>query len=301
MHTKQAWLYLISFWLLGISFTLGGVKPPLKVVALHPLIADLTKQVGGKQVKVVSLMKGSDNPHDFNPTPADLHKTRGAQIYFASGMGMETYLEKLSDTLGNSARLVEVGKTLPTRELHSEHQCSNHDSGCNHSGNIDPHWWHDISNMKRAADIICKTLTQANPEQAAVYQQNKISYQKDLTKLHSWIRRQLINIPYKERKLATAHAAFGYFCDAYDFTPLAVQGISKNSEPSAVELAEIVQTIRDENIKAIFPEQRSNPKALKALSEEAGINIGGTLIADGSSSYVEMMKHNVKTIITGLK
>ncbi len=59
-------------------------------------------------------------------------------------------------------------------------------------------------------------------------------------------------------------------------------------------------TIRRHKIKAIFPEQRSNPKALATLAKETGIRIGGTLIADGSDSYTKMMRHNVTTITAAL-
>lgn len=273
----------------------------MKVVALHPLIADLASQVGGKHVEVVSLMRENDDPHHFNPTPAMLHKARGAKVYLASGMGLETYLGKLRDTLGDTAQVVEVGKTLPPRQTSVQCNHAHHDHGHDHHHTIiDPHWWHRVSHMQRAADIVAKELSKVDPAHTADYQSNARKYRGELARLHSWVRRELIRIPKTDRKLATAHASFGYFCDEYGFESLSVKGINKGNQPSASELAEIIKTIRTKKIKALFPEQRANPKALQTLSKETGVRIGGTLIADGSESYVTMMKHNVNTMVKGL-
>ena len=281
-----------------------GVWAQMKVTALHPLMADLAEQVGGEHVEVISLMTANDDPHHFNPTPTTLLKARGSKIYLASGMGLETYLGKLRDTLGNSATVIEVGKTIPARKIEAPRTNHDHDhvhsESCNH-GTVDPHWWHRVSNMQRAADVVAKAFAAADPEHAADYQSNAQSYRGELARLHSWVRREVIRIPKGNRKLATAHASFGYFCDEYGFESLSVKGINKGGQPSAKELAEIVQTIRKEQIPALFPEQRANPKALQTLSKETGARIGGTLIADGSNSYIKMMQHNVNTMTKALK
>lgn len=292
----QVKFFSLVLW--GLSCLCGIAQ--IKVVALHPLMADLASQVGGDHVEVVSLMTAHDDPHQFNPTPSSLHKARGATIYLASGMGLETYLGKLRDTVGESAKIIEVGKTIPARKIATASHDHDHTEHCNH-GTIDPHWWHRISNMQRAADIVAEVFASADPEQTADYQANARQYRNELSKLHSWVRREIIQIPKAQRKLATAHASFGYFCDEYGFASLAVKGINKGSEPSAKELTSIIKTIQSEKIVALFPEQRANPKALQTLSQETGVRIGGTLIADGSDSYIKMMRHNVDTIIKALK
>jgi len=288
--------FSLVLWMLSC---LGGLAQ-IKVVALHPLMADLAGQVGGDHVDVISLMTAHDDPHHFSPTPTALHKARGAKIYLASGMGLETYLGKLRDTVGESAKIIEVGKTIPVRKIDTANHDHEHTEHCNH-GTVDPHWWHRISNMQRATDIVAEALAAADPDHQADYQANARQYRNELSKLHSWVRREVIRIPKARRKLATAHASFGYFCDEYGFESLAVKGINKGSEPSAKELTSIIQTIQSKNISALFPEQRANPKALQTLSQETGARIGGTLIADGSDSYSKMMRHNVETIAKALK
>lgn len=293
----------LSLLLLIVSFS--SALGQMKVVCLHPLMADLAHQIGGEHVQVVSLMRPTDDPHRFNPPASVLHQTRDAKIYLASGMSLETYLDKLRSTLGDSAILVEVGKTLPARETHElcdhsdhEHQ---HTSGHDHRGHTDPHWWHRVQNMQRASDLVADCFAGADPHHAAHYRAHARRYQAELARLHSWIKRELISIPPGERKLLTAHDSFGYFCDEYGFQSLSIKGLNKAGQPSTGKLADIISTIRRENIKAVFAEQRANPKALEALARETGIKMGGTLIADGSASYVEMMEHNVRTIVAAIK
>lgn len=273
----------------------------MKVVCLHPLMADLARNVGGEHVEVISLMRPVDDPHHFNPPASVLHQARDAKIYLASGMALEIYLEKLRSTLGESAMLVEVGKTLPARQSHELCDHAKHEHGHDHKGHIDPHWWHRVQNMQRASALVADCFAKVDPAHAADYHSNATRYQADLAKLHSWIKRELIAIAPEQRKLVTAHDSFGYFCDEYGFQSFSIKGLNKASQPSTSKLAGIITTIRQEKIKAVFPEQRANPKALEALARETGIKVGGTLIADGSASYIAMMKHNVRAIVTALR
>ncbi len=65
-------------------------------------------------------------------------------------------------------------------------------------------------------------------------------------------------------------------------------------------MAEVGKVIRKEKIRAVFPEQRSNPKALRTLEETVGIRVGPPLIADGGDSIDAMFRHNVKAIVSVL-
>ena len=100
--------------------------------------------------------------------------------------------------------------------------------------------------------------------------------------------------------LATAHAAFGYFCKEYGFKALPIQGISAHQETSAAYQAKAIQEIQKKSVKAIFPEKRANPKSLKVIAQETGVKLGGSLIADGSTSYEGMMRSNTEKIVRAL-
>lgn len=271
----------------------------LKVASLHPLVTDVARQVAGQHAHVIQLIDLHANPHHFQPTPKSLLKANDARLYLVSGKNLETYLDKLKNTLGKTAKVVEVGRTIPSQKIigRDSHYvcCPNHAHGA-----IDPHWWHRVSNMQKAARVIAKEFAEADPNNADIYKTNAAAYSRRLETLNTWIKREVSQIPRGDRILCTAHAAFGYFCKEYGFQSLPIKGLTAHQKTSATYQAQAIKEIREHSVKAIFLEQRANPKSLQIIAEETGVKIGGTLIADGAPSYEKMMRENVSTIVTAL-
>ncbi len=271
----------------------------LKVASLHPLIGDLAKQVGGERVEVVDLIGKNGDPHHFEPVATDLQKAGDAKLYLASGMGLESYLKTLRGIVGAKAQVVEIGKDLPSIEGECDHEGHDHD---HHEHEIDPHWWHSIDLFRRAATITADTFAKADPAGADTYAKNAAAYRTKLDELERWTRKEIARIPREKRHLATAHAAFGYFCKDHGFEPVPVQGMNREQMPDPKKLAALVAELKEHQVGAIFPEKESNPKILEALTKDTGIKLGQPLIADGSTaeSYEAMVRNNVAAIVAGL-
>jgi len=286
----------ILFFLL-LSLSAHG----LDVSSLHPLITDVVKQVGGKRVTVVEIVKPGANVHTFQPKPADIKKMAKSRLIFASGKGLEPYLNGLKDSLQAGQSIIEVGHTIPSQKVSKKDQiyaCCPHHA----HGGIDPHWWHNVSNMERAVRVIEKALTKADPAGKAIYATNAKASLAYFRQLNRWVKGQIATIPKGKRHLVTAHAAFGYFCKAYRFKATYVQGLSAEGEVSATQLAASIQELRKEAIPMIFPEQAANPKILAQIAKQTGAKVGKPLIADGAAkSYHTMMVNNVTNIVNGLK
>ncbi|MFK7910343.1 MAG: metal ABC transporter solute-binding protein, Zn/Mn family [Akkermansiaceae bacterium] len=283
----------------ALNLSVGSAQTRLKVASLHPLVTDVARQVAGQHAMVVQVIDPHADPHHFQPTPKSLLRAKGARLYLASGKNLETYLSRLRSTLGTSAEVIEVGKTIPSQKISGRDSmfvcCPHHAHGA-----IDPHWWHRISNMQKAARVIAKEYSRVDPGNAAAYKANAAAYSKRLSSLNSWVKREVSRIPRQNRVLSTAHAAFGYFCKEYGFKALPVMGISTQQKTSANYQAEAIREIRKNGVKAVFPEQRANPKSLRIIAKEAGIKLGGTLVADGAPSYEKMMRENVTKIVAAL-
>jgi len=288
-------LFVIFYFLAFFSAVSAG---ELKVVSLHPLIGDLLKQVGGDQIEVIDLIGKTGDPHRFEPKASDLLATDDAALYFASGMGLENYLPKLRTIISPNARIVEVGSTLPALEGACDHEGHAH----GHDHGMDPHWWHSILLFQRAAVVVEEELSREKPEAAKVFQANAAMYRMKLAELEKWTRREILKIPRDQRKLATAHEAFRYFCEAYGFESFSVQGLNREQMPDAVEFVKLLKSLKENRVSTVFPERESNPKILKSLTSDMGMELGGELIADGRgvASYEEMMRSNVSTIVSAL-
>lgn len=279
---------------LALAGLLPSVAADLKIAVLHPLLGDLAREIGGEQVEVVDLIGPNGDPHHFEPRPEDLRKAEGASIYLVAGMGLEGYLPKLRSVIAGKADLVEVGATLPALE--------GEDDGHDHGRGIDPHWWHSIDLFRRATGIVASALEAKSPGNTALFDKNAAAYRIKLDELEKWARREIARIPRDRRHLATAHAAFNYFCKDFGFVPHPVQGLNREQMPDPRELAKLVADLKANHVAAIFPEKESNPKILKTLTHDTGIKLGQPLIADGTGGigFVEMYRHNVETIVNGL-
>ncbi len=276
----------------------------LKVAALHPLIGDLARQVGGKNMVVTDLLKPGGDSHHFEPTSKDLAGIKGVSMVLASGKHLESFLDKLGDSLGPNVKIVEVGKLIPSLKISAGSEvfmcCPAHVAG-----GIDPHWWHSADNMKRAARILADEFSKADPANADAYKANATAAEAKFAALKSWAQQQIATIPRDQRKLVTAHSAFGYFCKEYGFKSLPLLGLGREDEVSAQYIVEAIKLIRDHKIRAVFPEDQANPKVLTQITRETGAKIGKELVADGTSIHAHdfetMLKHNVSAIVEALK
>jgi zinc/manganese transport system substrate-binding protein len=276
---------------------------PLRVASLNPIATDLVRQVGGDQVVITELMKPGQDPHSFQPSPSDLMAAEKADLVVAMGKGLETYLDKLSDTLGGDTTIYELGRMIPSLRLNPEQAlfacCPAHAHGA-----ADPHWWHDVGSVQRAVKLLAKEMEKASPEHADTFKTRSKDTIKQLKRLDDWIDEELSVIPVADRRLTTAHTAFNYFCDRYRFKPLPVLGLSSLESPEPGQIRHVLERIKAENIKAIFPEYGANPAPLKAVAKEAGITLGDPLLAGSplpeSPTYEAMMRSNVNAIVAAL-
>ncbi|MFD2158851.1 metal ABC transporter substrate-binding protein [Rubritalea tangerina] len=289
---------ILSLLLLIVSAMLCSAKT--KVATLSPLLADLARQVGGEHVTVIDLMGPNGDPHTFRPTPSKLTKAQGATLYLAFGKNLEPFLPKLKSIVGNKAMVLEVGRDVPSLRISGKSAvyacCPKHVVGA-----LDPHWWHSIEAWRRATTSVEKALSKIDPANAASYKSRSSAYRRQLSGLKSWAKKEIASIPRSQRHLATAHAAFGYFCKEFGFKSIPVQGLNKEQSASPQYISEAIATIKKNKVKAIFPEKGANTKSLKTISQSTGVKIAPALYADTANSIIGMFQHNVTTIKNALK
>jgi ABC-type Zn uptake system ZnuABC Zn-binding protein ZnuA len=259
----------------------------LRVSSFSTILTEIATQVGGEKVEVFSHVKPGVDPHDFEPKPADLKIVGSAELILVSARHLENYVGKLREASGGKAALLEVGDQLPGKS-------------------DDPHWWHSVRNIGRAAGIIRDELARLRPESKDIFAANAKAYIARMDALHTWVKAKVAELPKDRRKLVTNHDAFGYFAREFDFTVYPIAGITPNDQPGSRKVAEIIATIREQGVKAIFSEDVENPKVIQEITKETGAKLGGTLLSDGlgakpNDTVDAMFRHNVTTIVDALK
>ena len=263
----------------------------IRVSSFSTILTEVAREVGGDRVAVTAHVKAGIDPHEFEPKPADLKTVGGAQLVLLSAKHMEGYVGKLREATGGKGSFLEVGDGFASLRLGDAD---------------DPHWWHSIANVGKAAKIVRDALAKISPGDAAAFSANADRYLARLAALEKWAKAKLAELPRDKRKLVTSHDAFQYFAKENGFTIYAVEGVSSSDQPSSKRVADLIRIVKEQGVKAVFTESIENPKVLREITRETGAAIGGELYADGlgdgdAATYEGMYRHNVATIVDALK
>ena len=270
----------------------------LRVSSFSTIHTEIAQQVGGDRVVVTGHVKPGEDPHEYEPKPADLKAVGEAQVILLSAKHMEGYVGKLKESTGTKGAVVEVGDGFASLKMKAEDDPNKIVE--------DPHWWHSITNMGKAVKVVRDAFIKASPADTALFADNAATYLAKLGALQKWVKTELAKLPRDQRKLVTSHDAFQYFAKENGFAIYAIEGLSSADQPSSKKVADIIATIKAQGVKAIFSEKIENPKVLKEITRESGAKLGGELHADGlgegdAATYEGMYKHNVSEIVKALK
>ena len=173
----------------------------------------------------------------------------------------------------------------------------------------DPHTWLDPNNVILWSENISAALSAADPAHAPEYEANAQRYIAALRELDAWIAGQVAQLPPGQRKLVSDHRVLSYFAKAYGFELLGevIGSFSTNAQPSAQELANLEDHIRQFAVPVIFVDQTANPNLSEQVAQDTGIRIvrlyAGSLGEAGSPAedYLGLMRYNVNAIVNALK
>ncbi|MGE8633807.1 MAG: metal ABC transporter solute-binding protein, Zn/Mn family, partial [Achromobacter piechaudii] len=143
---------------------------------------------------------------------------------------------------------------------------------------------------------------------AEAYRQRAAAYITRLQALDTSTKATFAAIAADRRKVVTSHDAFGYFGDAYGVSFIPAMGVSTDAEPSAGEVARIIEQVKRDKVPAVFVENISSPKLVQQIARETGAKVGGTLYSDALSkpgqpgaTYLEMFEWNVRQLAAALQ
>ena len=287
----------------------------VQVVASFSILADMVQNVGGEQVEVTSLVGPDSDAHVFSASPRDARALADADLVVFNGLLFEGWMERLIASSDYTGPLVTATDGIDKLDYHGhdhghahghddpahDHDHDDHDGHGHAHGEHDPHAWQDLAMGKLYVGNIRDGLIEADPDNAAAYRENAERYISALAAADAEVRELLAEIP-ASTSIITGHDSFGYFASAYGLRFLSPVGLSTEAEPSAAEMARLIDVIREQNVRALFHENMTSPAVLNQLAEETGLPIAGTLYADAlaregeASTYIGMMRHNAQVL-----
>ena len=211
------------------------------------------------------------------------------------------------EVAGTPTKIAFVG-VLGESEGHEEHghgAMEGHDHG-----ELDPHFWFDPLRVKQAVNSIAAQLATIDPRNTQLYRDNAAAYGAELDSLHTWIEGRVATLPEERRLLVTSHDSFQYFAQRYGFEVVGaiLPSVTTEYDPTAQELAELIETIEHEGAVAVFGERTHSTRLAERIAEETGAKFvsglyTGSLGEPGSEAetYLDLMRFDVDTIVEALQ
>ena len=280
-----------------------GSGPPsdteaTEVVATTTVLADLVRQVGGKHVNVSSLVPPGGEVHTFDPTPADIARVADADLVVMNGLGLDDWVADLASDSGSTASTIRVGEDLEGVTYLAP---DNHEALA-----VNPHVWMDVRNGIRYAVRIGDELARIDGANATSYRDLTKTYTQRLTDLDTWTRELIAAVPPDRRQVISFHDAFPYFAAAYGLEIVGTVIDAPGQDPSAGEIAGLIDEIRASGASALFGEAQFNPELARTIAEEAGIAVVTDLYTDSlgdapADTYEGMIRSDVEKVVEALQ
>jgi zinc transport system substrate-binding protein len=270
------------------------------ITTLFPLY-DMAKSIGGDKAQVTLLLPPGTEAHSFEPTAGNIVKINEADIFVYTGKFMEPWAEDVIKGVSNK-NLVVVDASNNVKMI----QGVFHDED-EPVGSSDPHIWLDFDNAKIMAENIKQAFIAKDAANADFYVQRAADYENQLSQIDAAYRSTLSNCQSNEIVYG-GHYAFGYLANRYGLKYLAAQGVSPDAEPSAKDLAALVDQIKKDGIKYVFYEELTTLKISETIAGETNakmllLNAAHNLSKDqfeSGLSFFDILNSDLENLKVGL-
>jgi ABC-type Zn uptake system ZnuABC Zn-binding protein ZnuA len=311
-------------------------EPHLRIVATVAPITDLVAWVGGDRVEATSLVPPGADSHTYEPRPGDVRTLSDADAYLGIGLDLNPGALALAEENLDDDRVIRLGERFLDDDAlvfdhshddghshgddghsHDEDGGHSHDEDGGHSHDDadggqepgpNPHVWTGLGQAATLLDGIATTLSELDPDGEETYTANAADARAELEELDAQIRDAAATIPSEQRTLVVYHDAWSYFAEDYGLEMVTAVQPSDFSEPSAGDVRDIIDLLREEDVPAVFGSEVFPSDVLDAISEETGATYVGDLAddvlpgepGDEEHSYLGLMRRNATLIVEGL-
>ena len=234
------------------------------------------ERVGGQDVAVNVMVGPGESPHSYEPKPEQMRALSESALYFLIGVEFEgAWMERIASA-NPDMRMVDLSAGIDKLPMAAhghandeEHKAEGDEHEEDENG-LDPHVWTSPELVKGMAAVIARELAELNPQRADYYDANLDEFISDIESLQADIRASLN--PLESRKFMVFHPSWGYFARDFGLEQVAIE--VGGTEPSASQLAALLDEAREEGIQVVFAQPEFSTRSADTIARE----IGGTVI-----------------------
>jgi len=304
--TRRLLAALLSIGLLA-SWTTSAVGQDAddrpSVVVTTEVLGSLVSELVGDAAAVTVLMGAGADPHTWQPSARDTELLFGADLVVANGLGLE---EGLAGVLAQAEAegvpvfhaADHVAPSVPGTETPAETPAATSEDHAHAEG--DPHIWLDPLAMR---DVVL-TLGPALAGVGVEVGDRATRLADELSALDAEVARTLSIVPPARRHLVSGHGALGRFAERYDLEIVGsvVPSLSSADEPSARDIAQLVEAIHEAGVSAVFTDATTPRSLADAVAAETGVRIVPVSIEQlpASGRYSDLIRELASAIAAGL-
>jgi len=296
---KKLLIISISIIFLFISCQKTEVQEDQLTIAttIYP-ISDIAKNIVGDKIHVVNIIPPGSSPHTFTLKPSQIKDIQNAKILFTIGQNFDSWTTDIIKSVP-SIKIRTIDKNIELRHFtsHEDHN----EEGHHHEGNIDPHYWISINNLKIISQNIYEEIINLDPDNQSYYTEN---YERLISELDN-ADIEIIEIfsTLKNKDILVFHDSWSYFANEYGLNIIGVFTLSPGKEPSPQYLESLYKTAKEHNIKAIFSEPQLSSSVIKSYLTDLDLELSVLNPIGGinEKSFINTLINNAKTIESALK
>lgn len=287
-------------------------KPQCKLTVVTTVapITNIVSNIAGDSISVVGIIPEGTDSHTFEPRPSDADILAKANLILVNGLNLESPTQKLAkSTKPKDTNIYSLGdQTITQKDWIFDF------SFPKDKGDPNPHLWVNPKYAEAYAKLAAQQLTKLDPAGKDYYDTNLKKYLQRLADLDKVTREVVASIPAKNRKLLTYHDSWAYWAREYGFEVIGAIQPSSFKEPSAKEVSQLIDQVRQLGVPAIFGSEVYPSKVAEQIAREAKVKIANTsddeLPGKGSANaientnsehtYIGMMANNLRIMASNL-
>ena len=282
----------------------GQAQGKLRVVTTVSPLTNIVENIGGDRIDLQGLIPEGTDSHTYEPTPSDARALSQADLIIVNGLGLEEPALQLAEKQKKpGAQILKLGdQTITEREYIFDF------SFPKEQGYPNPHLWLNPQYVMNYARLVRDKLVEMDPENEVYYRNNAERYLARLAALDRAIEQAIQTIPPANRRLLTYHDSWAYFARRYGLQVIGAIQPADFLEPSAQDVARIIDQVRRERVPALFGSEVFPSPVLERIAQETGARYVDKLRDDdlpgkpgeARHSYIGLMLENMEIMIPAL-
>ena len=306
------WVLLVAALAIGAcggdgsstSGTSGEPDTRLKVVTTVSPITSIVENIAGSRILLEGVVPEGVNSHTFEPTPSMAKLMAEADLIIINGLFLEEPTLALAESnKRDRAVILSLGdQTVTPDEWQFDFTFPES------AGQPNPHLWPDPNLGLRYAELVQGQLAAMDPDNATYYADNLERFRSRVNQMDQAIRTAVATVPEPNRKLLTYHDSWAYFARQYGMEVIGAVQPSNFSQPSAREVAQLIDQVKNLGLPAVFGSEVFSSDVLEAIASEANAQFVDDLAdddlpgkpGDPEHSYLGLMQRNLEAMIPAL-